>query len=341
MKIGILTGGGDCGGINALVRAAVIRAESYGMEVLGIRRGWAGLLELDVVPLARTMVRDIVSEGGTILLTSRTNPLKKDGGPETVMRNVRRLGLDAVLVVGGEDTLGVAEKLAEKGLKYVGAPKTMDNDLSGMDFTFGFDSAVNVAMEAIDRLKTTGRSHERVMVVELFGRDAGWVAAYAGLATGADFILLPEERVDLDELCATLVRNRKSGQRSTLIVAAESAKLGRAGKALHVGNKLDEFGHVRLGGIGAFLAAEIRERTGLDTREVVLGHLIRGGPPSAFDRVLASRLGLAAVDLIKEKKWGTLPAIRGGRVVHVEVAKATKPRTVDEGTLAATKALTE
>ncbi|MDG7009617.1 MAG: 6-phosphofructokinase [Nitrososphaerota archaeon] len=327
MKIGILSGGGDCGGINALIRAAVHQGEKYGYEMTGIRRGWAGLVEPDTVSLTYEDVEDIVSEGGTILLTSRTNPYKKEGGPELVMKNVEKLGLDALLVIGGEDTQGVAHRLASAGLKFVAAPKTMDNDLSETDVTFGFDSAVNVAVEAIDRVRTTGESHERVMVVEVMGRDAGWVAVHAGIACGAHVVLAPEEPVDLDEVCSVLERRKRAGKKFSLIVAAEGARLANASQST-VGQKLDQFGHPVLRGIGALLASEVTERTGLEAREVVLGHLVRGGPPSAFDRVYATRLGAAAVDLIREGKSDVMVALHGDEVIQVPVEKALKPRKV-------------
>jgi phosphofructokinase-like protein len=328
MRIGILSGGGDCGGINALIRAAVRRATDYGYDVIGIRRGWAGLLEPDTVTLAYDAVADIVSKGGTIILTSRTNPYKKEGGPELVLQNVKKLGLDALIVIGGEDTQGVAHKLAIRGLKFVGAPKTMDNDLSETDFTFGFDSAVNVAVEAIDRIRTTGESHERVMVVEVMGRDSGWVAAYAGIASGAHVILVPEETVDLDAVCKVLESRRSAGKKFSLVVVAEGARLGNLSQET-LGQKVDEFGHPRLGGISSLLVEEIARRTGIEAREVVLGHLLRGGPPSAFDRVYATRLGVAAVDLIKQGRFDVMPALKGNTIVAVPVEKALKSKTVD------------
>ncbi|MGD0477954.1 MAG: ATP-dependent 6-phosphofructokinase [Nitrososphaerales archaeon] len=332
MRIGILSGGGDCGGINALIRAAVRRANSYGYEVVGIRRGWAGLLEPDVVPLSYDEVADIVSKGGTILLTSRTNPYKKEGGPDLVLQNVRKLGLDAIIVIGGEDTQGVAHKLAARGLKFIGAPKTMDNDLSETDVTFGFDSAVNVAVEAIDRIRTTGESHERVMIVEVMGRDSGWVATHAGIATGAHVVLVPEETIDLDVVCRTLEARRKAGKKFSLVVVAEGARLGNLSQET-LSQKVDEFGHPRLGGISSLLTEEIAKRTGNEARDVVLGHLLRGGPPSAFDRVYATRLGFAAVDLIKEGRSDVMVALRGNDIVSVPVDKALKSKTVEPALL--------
>jgi phosphofructokinase-like protein len=327
VRIGILSGGGDCGGINALIRAAVRRGEDHGYEVIGIRRGWAGLLEPDTLPLKYDTLEDIVSKGGTILLTSRTNPYKKDGGPQSVMKNIEKLGLDALIVIGGEDTQGVAHRLAAKGLKFIGAPKTMDNDLSETDVTFGFDSAVNVAVEAIDRVRTTGESHERVMVVEVMGRDSGWVAVHAGIACGAHVVLVPEEPIDLDAVCKTIEGRRRAGKKFSLVVVAEGATIGNKDQVT-VGQKLDEFGHPVLGGIGPLLAAEITKRTGSEAREVVLGHLIRGGPPSAFDRVYATRLGFAAVDAIREGKSDLMVASKGCEIVLVPVAEALKSKKV-------------
>jgi len=332
MRIGVLSGGGDCGGINALIRAAVRRAETHGYEVVGIRRGWAGLLEPDVITLEYDDVADIVGRGGTILLSSRTNPYNKPGGPESVMRTMKKLRIDALIVIGGEDTQGVAHRLASKGLRFVSVPKTMDNDLSETEVTFGFDSAVNVALEAIDRIRTTGESHERVMIVEVMGRDSGWVAVEAGIAGGANAILVPEEPVDIEVLCKALEARRKRGKRFSLVVVAEGARVGNLSQGT-LGAKVDEFGHPRLGGISSLLAAEISKRTGIEAREVVLGHLIRGGPPSAFDRVYATRLGFAAIDLIKEGKSDVMAALKGGRIVNVPVEKALKRKVVDAETL--------
>ena len=308
------------------------RGESYGYEIIGIRRGWAGLLEPDTLSLDYGMVEGIAPRGGTILLTSRTNPYKRDGGPEDVMANLKKLGIDALIVIGGEDTQGVAHRLAKKGLKFVGAPKTMDNDLSETDVTFGFDSAVNVAVEAIDRVRTTGESHERVMVVEVLGRDSGWVAVHAGVACGAHVVLIPEEPIDLDAVCRTIQQRRDAGKKYSLVVVAEGATVGNRDQVTF-GQKLDEFGHPILGGIGSLLAAEITKRTGSEAREVVLGHLIRGGPPSAFDRVYATRLGFAAVDAMKVGKTDVMVASRGSEIVLVPVANALKSKKVDLGLL--------
>ncbi len=334
MKVGVLTGGGDCAGLNAVIRAIVRRSEEYGFEVVGIRRGWAGLIGADSVPLTYDEVEGSLSLGGTMLLTSRTNPYSKEGGPEKVMENVRRLGLDSLIAIGGEDTLGVAQKLSERGLKVVGVPKTIDNDLSATDVTFGFHTAVDVAMEAIDRVKSTGESHERTMVVEVMGRGAGWIATYAGIASGAHVILVPEEPFDLGAVCKGLKARAKKGKRSSLLVVAEGAQPKEWTKAADTGRPLDQFGHPILGGVGHFVAQEIEKRTGFETREVVLGHMIRGGSPNAFDRVLATRLGVAAVDLVKSRSFGKMVALRGNAIVSVEISEAIKPKLLDMQLLA-------
>jgi phosphofructokinase-like protein len=336
LKIGILNGGGDCAGLNAVTRAVVKRAEEYGWQVVGIRHGWEGLLDVETMDLSFKEVQNIINMGGTILKTSRTNPAKRPNGPETVIENVKKLGLDAVIGVGGDDTLGVAAMLYKKGLKIVGVPKTMDNDLSSTDFTFGFDSAVEEATHAMDNLKTTAESHDRIMIVEVFGRHAGWVAAYSGIAAGANLILLPEEPFDLDEVTDFIKRRHERGEMSTMIVIAEGATLKNL-KTIDRG-KVDEFGHVRLGGIGEFLAQELEKLTKYDIRTAVLAHHIRGGQPSAFDRVLSTRFGLAAVDLIKEGKFGMMVALRGTQIVPVSLEESTaKQRIVDPQLLAVTK----
>ncbi|MEM3403739.1 MAG: ATP-dependent 6-phosphofructokinase [Nitrososphaeria archaeon] len=340
MKIGVLTGGGDCAGLNAVIRAVVKRAEEYGWGVVGIRYGWAGLIKLDTMPLKFKDVAGIQRTGGTILKTSRTNPFKYPDGPETIIKNARELGLDAIVAIGGDDTLGVAAKLCRMGLKIVGVPKTMDNDLSGTDFTFGFDSAVNEAMHALDNIVTTGESHDRVMVVEVMGRHAGWVAAYAGIAAGANLILVPEEPICLDDIVLFLKGRFDKGEKATLIVVAEGAVLKNETGALAYDNKVDEFGHVRLGGIGQFLTDEIKKHLKCEIRCVSLGHTIRGGPPTTFDRVLSSRFGLAAVDLIKEGKFGMMVALKGTQVVSVSIDDATsKMKALDPEIHKVSKAL--
>ncbi len=329
MRLGVLTGGGDCAGINAVIRAAVKRSTDYGFEVVGIRRGWAGLLEPDILPLSYDSVAGILPLGGTALLTSRTNPFKREGGPELVMKNVQSLGLDALLAIGGEDTLGVAHKLREYGLKAVGAPKTIDNNLSATDFTFGFDSAVNVATDAIDEIRTTGASHERVMVVEVMGRDAGWVATYAGIAGGANVILVPEQPVDIDKVCEVVQDRVRGGKNSTLIVVAEGAEVKSQESQTLSARRIDEFGHAELGGIAHLLAEEVERRTHRETRLIVLGHTLRGAKPSAFDRVLSTRLGVAAVDMVKQGKFDVMVALRGTEIVTVDLESALKPKNLD------------
>jgi phosphofructokinase-like protein len=336
LKIGILNGGGDCAGLNAVTRAVVKKAEEYGWEVIGIRHGWDGLLNVDTIKLTFREVRSTINTGGTILKTSRTNPSKHPNGPDIVIDNVRKLGLDALIAVGGDDTLSVAAMLYKKGLKVVGVPKTMDNDLSSTDFTFGFDSAVEEATHEIDSLKTTADSHDRIMIAEVFGRHAGWVAAYSGIASGANLIILPEEPFDMDEVVSFVKKRQESGEKSTMIVVAEGATLKNL-KAIDQG-KVDEFGHVRLGGIGEFVAKEIEKRTKFDIRSAVLAHQIRGTIPTAFDRVLSTRFGLAAVDLIKEGKFGMMVSLRGTMITSVSLEESTaKQRTVDPQLIEATK----
>jgi phosphofructokinase-like protein len=329
MKVGVLTGGGDCAGINAVIRGVVRRAAFHGAEVVGIRRGWAGLMEPDMVPLSYEQVADIVSAGGTILLTSRTNPFKKEGGPQLVMKNVKGAGLDALVAIGGEDTQGVAHKLATFGLKAVGVPKTIDNDLSETDVTFGFDSAVNVAVDSIDRIRTTGMSHERVMVVEVMGRDAGWIATHAGIASGAHIILVPEEEFDVEAVCEAVAKRKEAGKNFTLIVAAEGARVRLKQGQVTSAQDLDQFGHPKLGGIGHLLAGEIEKATRLETRDVVLGHTLRGGSPMAFDRVLCTRLGVAAMDLVMKGQFDRMVALRGNKIVDVGIEEAIKPKVLD------------
>ena len=333
MKVGVLSGGGDCAGINAVIRGVVRRAEHHGVEVVGIRRGWAGLLEPDLVPLTYDQVADVIGVGGTILLTSRTNPFKKDGGPQLVMKNVKDSRIDALVAIGGEDTLGVAHRLAEYGLKAVGVPKTIDNDLSETDVTFGFDSAINVAVDAIDRIRTTGMSHERVMVVEVMGRDAGWIATHAGIASGAHIILVPEEEFDIDSVCETIMARRKAGKNFTLVVAAEGARVKLKHGQVTSAQDVDQFGHPKLGGIGHLLAGEIEKATHLETRDVVLGHTLRGGSPMAFDRVLSTRLGVAAIDLVLKGGFDRMVALKGNAIVDVAISDAIKAKPLDQGLL--------
>ncbi len=334
MRIGILNGGGDCAGLNAVTRAVVKRAEAYGWEVLGIKYGWDGFFRSDAtMPLTFRDVHDIINLGGTILKSSRTNPAKRPNGLEAVLDRSKEMGVDALVAVGGDDTLGVAFELYKRGLKVVGVPKTMDNDLPGTDFTFGFDSAVNEAMHAIDNLKTTAESHDRVFVIEVMGREAGWIAAYSGIAAGANLTIVPEERIDVEKVVSFVKARHERGEKATIIVVSEGAALKELREADH--GKVDEFGHMKLGGIGEFLGNEIEKRTDYETRVVVLGHMIRGGSPSAFDRVLSTRFGLSAVDLIKEGKFGMMVSLRGDKIVSVSLEEAASgPRLLDPDILA-------
>ena len=333
MRVGILTGGGDAPGLNAVIRAAVRKGIShYNYEMMGVSRGWAGLLEADAQPLTLDSVSGILPRGGTIIGTSRTNPYKVENGVEKVNESVKRLGLDALIVIGGEDTLGVANKLTKDGIKHmVGVPKTIDNDLHATDFTFGFDTAANIVTDAIDRLHTTAESHDRVMIVEVMGRHAGWIATYGGIAGGADIILIPEEAFDIDEVCKLIQKRHKRGKNFSIVVVAEGALPQDAQQFVTKEETLDAFGHVKLGGIGDVLAKEIEKRTGFETRAVVLGHIQRGGSPTAFDRVLGTRFGIAAIDLVHKKDWGKMVALHGNKIVAVPLEKAVaKLKTVDK-----------
>ena len=301
MRVGVLTGGGDCPGLNAVIRAVVRKGVGvHGFEFVGYRDGWKGPLEGLTMELGVPQVRGILPRGGTILGSSRTNPFKIEGGVERIKDNLARDGVDALIAIGGEDTLGVATKLADLGVDVVGVPKTIDNDLSGTDFTFGFDTAVNIASEAIDRLHTTAESHHRVLVVEVMGRHAGWIALHSGMSGGANVVLIPEQPFDIEQVC-DLVEKRFETQYAPIIVVAEGAMPREGGDMTLVSGETDAFGHVRLGGIGDRLADEIEQRTGAEARAVVLGHVQRGGTPTAFDRWLATRFGLHAVDAVAER----------------------------------------
>jgi 6-phosphofructokinase 1 len=323
MRIGVLTGGGDCPGLNAVIRAVVRKGVGvHGFEFVGFRDGWKGPLEGLTMELGIPQVRGILPRGGTILGSSRTNPFKIDGGVEQIKDNLATTGVDALVAIGGEDTLGVATRLADLGVQVVGVPKTIDNDLSGTDFTFGFDTAVNIASEAIDRLHTTAESHHRALVVEVMGRHAGWIALHAGMSGGANVVLIPEVPFDIDEVC-DLVKKRFETQYSPIIVVAEGAVPREGGDMSLVSGELDAFGHVRLGGIGDRVAAEIEQRTGAEARAVVLGHVQRGGTPTAFDRWLATRFGLHAVDAVAEQDFGKMVALRGTDIVRVPLIEGT------------------
>ncbi|MFC1624286.1 6-phosphofructokinase [Candidatus Omnitrophota bacterium] len=329
-KVGILTGGGDCPGLNSVIRAVVRYAIKEGYGVVGIKNGWKGLVENDTVKLDLAAVSGILPKGGTILGTSRTNPYKKEGDKEKVKENFKKLGLEALVAVGGEDTLGVASKLHKEGLNVVGAPKTIDNDISCTDVTFGFDTAINIATDAIDRLHTTAESHNRIMVVEVMGRHTGWIAIEAGMAGGADVILMPEMPIDIDEVCMLLKQRHNRGKSFSIVVVAEGAKF-KKGVLVKQEEKLDAFGHVRLGGIGHILGEEIEKRTGFETRVTVLGHIQRGGTPTAFDRVLGTRFGIKAMEFILKKDYGKMAALDGNKIVGVPLEAAiSKLKTVDK-----------
>ncbi|MET7327035.1 6-phosphofructokinase [Nonomuraea sp. NPDC005650] len=322
MRIGVLTGGGDCPGLNAVIRAVVRKGVSvYGHEFVGFRDGWRGPLEGDTMPLDIQAVRGILPRGGTILGSSRTNPIKIQGGVDRIKENLATTGVDALIAIGGEDTLGVAKQLYDRHVNVVGVPKTIDNDLSGTDYTFGFDTAVNIATEAIDRLHTTAESHHRALICEVMGRHAGWIALHAGMAGGANVILIPERPFDIDRVCE-YVESRFRTRYSPIIVVAEGAHPVEGQMELQTG-ELDAFGHVRLGGIGERLAKEIEKRTGKEARTTVLGHIQRGGTPTAYDRVLATRFGLQAIDAAHEGDYGKMVALRGTDIVRVGLDEAT------------------
>jgi 6-phosphofructokinase 1 len=330
-RIGVLTGGGDCPGLNAVIRAIVRRANQERIKVVGIKNGWKGLIDNDTIELDLNSVSGILPKGGTILGTSRTNPYKNKDDVKKVLDNYKKLGLDVVIAIGGEDTLGVANKLLQEkaGMAIVGVPKTIDNDLSATDFTFGFDTAVNIATEAIDRLHTTAESHHRIMVVEVMGRHAGWIAVYSGIASGADLILIPEVAIDINEVCEVLKKRHARGKGFSIVVVAEGAKF-KEGQVVVQEERLDAFGHVRLGGIGEILADEIEKRTGFETRVTVLGHIQRGGTPSAFDRVLATRFGVKAMELVLAKKFGYMASLAGNDIKDVPISEAVGTlKTVD------------
>ena len=330
MRIGVLTGGGDCPGLNAVIRAVVRKGVSvYGLEFVGYRDGWRGPLEGDSRPLGVPEVRGILPRGGTILGSSRTNPLKQEGGAEAVMATLENDEVDGLIAIGGEDTLGVATALSAKGARVIGVPKTIDNDLGATDYTFGFDTAVNIAMEAIDRLHTTAESHHRVLIVEVMGRHAGWIALHAGMAGGANVILIPEERFSIERVCEYIER-RFEDQYSPILVVAEGAE-PEGGVPDRKDVPTDAFGHARLGGIAHWLEGEIEQRTGREARATVLGHVQRGGTPTAFDRVLATRFGLTAVDAVEAGEWGKMTALRGTEIELVSLAEATAElKTVPE-----------
>lgn len=323
MRVGVLTGGGDCPGLNAVMRAVVRKGvQEYDHRFVGFRDGWRGVVEGDTMPLDIPAVRGTLPRGGTILGSSRTNPFQQENGVRRIQENLAKAEVDGLIAIGGEDTLGVAARLTDEyGVHCVGVPKTIDNDLSATDYTFGFDTAVHVATEAIDRLHTTAESHMRVLVVEVMGRHAGWIALHSGLAGGANCILIPEHPFDVDEVCGW-VRSRFKASYAPIVVVAEGA-VPRDGGMVLKDDSLDSFGHVRLSGVGEWLAKEIEQRTGKEARTTVLGHIQRGGTPSAFDRWLATRFGLHAIDAVHEGDWGTMVALRGTDIVRVPLADAT------------------
>ncbi len=323
MRIGILTGGGDCPGLNAVIRAIVRKAvDEYGDQVIGFRDGWRGVLEASLTDLTLESIRGILPRGGTILGSSRTNPYKREDGVERVRSTLEDFHIDALVAIGGEDTLGVAARLQEDGINMIGVPKTIDNDLGGTDVTFGFDTALSIATEAIDRLHTTAESHNRILVVEVMGRTAGWIALHSGIAGGADVILIPEHPFDIEEVCRLINRRHERGRYFSIVVAAEGAAPKEGTMSVTRVGAFDEFGHPRLGGIGYALEREIEQRTGFETRATVLGHVQRGGTPTAFDRVLATRLGLAAIDAVHAGAWGMMAALRGAAIELVPLAEA-------------------
>jgi ATP-dependent phosphofructokinase / diphosphate-dependent phosphofructokinase len=335
MKIGLLTGGGDCPGLNAVIRAVVRKGTfTYGDQFIGFLEGWRGVIEDNVMPLDLEAVGGILPRGGTILRTSRTNPSKRPDGVERCLATLEKNKLDALVAIGGDDTLSVAQKLHEREVKIVGVPKTIDNDLGGTDYTFGFDTACNIVCEALDRVHTTAEAHNRVMVVEVMGRDAGWIALYSGIAGGADVILIPERPFDVEKVADSIRQRHERGLYFSIIVVAEGAKFsstepGHTAPILQDIEK-DEFGHAKLGGVANTLAREIEKRTGYETRAVVLGHIQRGGSPSAFDRVLATRYGLGAIDMVHRGEFGCMAALRANRIVSIPLIEAiSKNRTVD------------
>ena len=339
MRVGVLTGGGDCPGLNAVIRATGRRVMVRGGEVLGVREGWKGLVEGLFEPLGPREISGLLPRGGTIIGTTRTNPFKLDGGVEDVLANFRKARLDALVAIGGEDTLGVAARLYEEHeFPVVGVPKTIDNDLSATDYTFGFDTAVWIATEAIDRLHTTAESHNRVMVVEVMGRHTGWIAVMSGIAGGADVILIPEQPISIEEACDDIRRRHERGKDFSIVVVSEGYELDGVGDAAA---DVDEFGHVRLSerGVGAALAREIEQRTGYETRVTVLGHVQRGGSPTPRDRVLATRYGLKAADLVEQRKFGRMAALHGDAIVDVPLKDATAElKTVPEHWFAVARA---
>jgi len=329
-KIGILTGGGDCPGLNAVIRAIVKKSMKNRWATIGIKNGWRGLIDGDLIPLTDRDVSGILTKGGTILGTSRTNPFKNEEETKRCLENINRFSIDVLVAIGGEDTLGAALKFHQRGIPIIGVPKTIDNDLSGTDFTFGFDTAVTIVTEAIDRLHTTAESHHRVIVVEVMGRHAGWIATMAGIAGGADQILIPEQPFDIEEVCTSVKARYDTGKTFSIIVVSEGAKPKDWATFMTQDQEKDEFGHVKLGGIGGFLAKEVERRLGVETRVTTLGHVQRGGTPTAYDRILATRFGIAATELIEHNNFGKMVALQGNTIVPVDLQQAVSTlKTVD------------
>jgi ATP-dependent phosphofructokinase / diphosphate-dependent phosphofructokinase len=321
-RIGILTGGGDCPGLNAVIRAVVRKGvNQYGHAIVGYRDGWRGVLENRVTHLTPDNTSGILHRGGTILGSSRTNPFKEEDGVQRAKESLAAENIAALIAVGGEDTLGVGNKLTSEGINVVGVPKTIDNDLNATDFTFGFHTAVQICTDAIDRLHTTAESHNRVLILEVMGRHVGWIAVYSGIAGGADAILIPERPFDIDDVCDHIRHRHAKGHSFSIVVVAEGAAPQEGKEALQT-DELDEFGHVRLGGIGVWLEGEIANRTGFETRATILGHIQRGGTPTAFDRVLATRFGIAAIDAIQDEDYGKMVALQGTEIMRVPLGEA-------------------
>ncbi len=327
--IGILTGGGDCPGLNAVIRAVVKVSHTFGYSVIGIRNGWKGIIEGDVEPLTEFSVTGILPKGGTIIGTSRTNPFKKEEHVQQMLANLKKFGIDALIAIGGDDTLSVAARLHQMEIPVIGIPKTIDNDISCTDYTFGFDTAISIVTDAIDRLHTTAESHHRIMVLEVMGRHAGWIATAAGIAGGADQILIPEESFDIEEVCENLRARYNRGKTFSIVVVAEGAKPKNREDFVTASGKVDEFGHEQLGGIGQILGNEIEKRIGAETRVTVLGHVQRGGSPTAHDRVLATRYGVKAVEELHKGNFGVMVALQGDHIVPVPITDAVKQKTVD------------
>lgn len=330
MKVGILSGGGDAPGINAVIRAVVRKGiQNYKDEIIGIKDGWSGLLKGEYTRLDLNAVSGILPRGGSILGTSRTNPFKAEKGPEKIMENAKKTGIEAVVAIGGDDTLSVAHKMSEFGLRCVGVPKTIDNDLTGTDYTFGFNTAVSIATEALDRLHTTAETHHRAIILEVMGRYTGWIALEAGLAGGADIILIPEKPFDIEKVCEYIKQRHQRGINFSIIVVAEGAK-PKGGVEIVYSESLDEFGHIRLGGVGYFIGKEIEKCINLETRVVVLGHLQRGGSPTAFDRILATRFGISAIDLVHQERFDRMVTLRGNKIASAPLKDViSKRKTVD------------